>query len=149
MTRVRAAMAAMTLVVGLGVAVAAANPAAAADARCTGSDSQFNGRIYVVMPVASDGNFECYMNRGETGDEVRALQNTLNSCYGASLTVDGSFGPRTQAALRAVEDSLGMTRDLGRYSSFDAYNFRHRGWYVDSVGNVRWSCGYAPGPILQ
>jgi peptidoglycan hydrolase-like protein with peptidoglycan-binding domain len=149
MTRARAAMAAMSLIVGLGVAVAAANPAAAADAPCTGSESYFNGRIYVVMPVASDGAFSCYMNRGNTGDDVRAMQNTLNSCYGASLTIDGSFGPKTQAALRAAESTAGMTTDLGRYSSLDAYNLRHRGWYVDSVGNVRWSCGYAPGPILQ
>ena len=149
MTRARAAMAAMSLIVGLGLAVAAANPAAAADAPCTGSESYFNGRIYVVMPVASDGAFSCYMNRGNTGDDVRAMQNTLNSCYGASLTVDGSFGPRTQAALRAAEDSAGSTTDPGRYSSADAYKFRHRGWYVDSVGNVRWTCSYAPGPILQ
>lgn len=118
-----------------------ANPADAADARCNGATTMtaWNG-TQIYMPTAN-GNIYCYMNYGEAGNEVRALQTTLNNCYGASLAVDGEFGPKTQAALRAAESSHGMGVDRGRYSSWDAWNFYFWGWYEDPRnGNVRWRC---------
>jgi len=45
------------------------------------------------------------VRRGDTGDSVKKLQTMLD------LKVDGSFGPRTEAAVRAVQRSLNMVPD--------------------------------------
>ncbi len=45
------------------------------------------------------------VRRGDTGDLVMKLQTQL------ALKVDGSFGPRTEAAVRAVQRSLDMVPD--------------------------------------
>ena len=45
------------------------------------------------------------IRRGDTGDLVMKLQTLLE------LKVDGSFGPRTEAAVRAVQRSLNMVPD--------------------------------------
>lgn len=47
---------------------------------------------------------------GATGDDVKALQTTLNS-LGYSLDVDGSFGPATQAAVKAYQQANGLAVD--------------------------------------
>jgi hypothetical protein len=45
------------------------------------------------------------LRRGSAGDSVRRVQELLG------LTTDGSFGPRTEAAVRAVQRSLDMVPD--------------------------------------
>ena len=45
------------------------------------------------------------LRRGSNGDRVKELQTLLG------LRVDGSFGPRTEAAVRAVQRSLDMVAD--------------------------------------
>jgi len=50
------------------------------------------------------------VKRGATGSTVRALQHLLNY-RGASLTVDGSFGANTDAAVRSFQSSHGLTVD--------------------------------------
>jgi peptidoglycan hydrolase-like protein with peptidoglycan-binding domain len=35
----------------------------------------------------------------------------MNSCYGAGITADGQFGPKTRAALIAVQKRIGVTAD--------------------------------------
>src|SRR5579885_3058111 len=47
---------------------------------------------------------------GSTGSAVKALQRQLNA-HGASLTVDGDFGPATQAAVKSFQSSHGLTTD--------------------------------------
>ncbi|HEX6167127.1 MAG TPA: peptidoglycan-binding domain-containing protein, partial [Acidimicrobiales bacterium] len=129
---------------------ATAGPAAAAEPRCDHAGSTWTGvygNTHVWVPMGSQ-SLNCYMNRGEVGEEVRAMQTALVNCYGAGISIDGQFGPRTQTALRAAEASHGMTSDLGRYSSYDAWNLRFWGWYEDSNGNVRWRCSRMDGPIL-
>lgn len=40
---------------------------------------------------------------GSTGDRVTALQRALNRAFAAGLVVDGDFGPRTKAAVVAMQ----------------------------------------------
>ncbi|MEZ6188589.1 MAG: peptidoglycan-binding protein [Planctomycetota bacterium] len=47
------------------------------------------------------------LSRGASGPEVERLQRQLNA-KGASLTVDGRFGPRTEAALIAFQTGAGL-----------------------------------------
>jgi N-acetylmuramoyl-L-alanine amidase len=45
------------------------------------------------------------LKRGDTGEDVKALQRKLN------LPADGSFGPATEAAVKAFQTSKGLTAD--------------------------------------
>jgi Putative peptidoglycan binding domain len=47
---------------------------------------------------------------GNTGENVRTVQYLLNA-KGSSLSVDGDFGPATQAAVDAFQDAHGLTAD--------------------------------------
>lgn len=53
-----------------------------------------------------------FLRLGSRGDEVRKLQRVLND-RGANppLTVDGDFGPATDAAVRAYQESKGLVKD--------------------------------------
>jgi peptidoglycan hydrolase-like protein with peptidoglycan-binding domain len=48
--------------------------------------------------------------QGDTEHPVRTLQHLLNN-HGAGLTVDGIFGPRTDAAVRHFQQSRGLAVD--------------------------------------
>ena len=50
------------------------------------------------------------LQRGAKGDAVRALQQALNA-QGARLRVDGDFGPKTEAAVRAFQAGRGLVAD--------------------------------------
>ncbi len=50
------------------------------------------------------------LQRGASGDDVSELQRRLKAA-GAQVDVDGDFGPRTQAAVQAVQQKLGLTVD--------------------------------------
>jgi hypothetical protein len=51
------------------------------------------------------------LRRGSTGDSVRCLQRTLNNWGGAKLTVDGVFGPVTEAAVLRYQKAHGLVQD--------------------------------------
>jgi hypothetical protein len=55
--------------------------------------------------------YDCYLHHGPNGGGVAALQRSLNACNGQHLVVDGSFGPRTEAAVRAVQRANGIVVD--------------------------------------
>jgi peptidoglycan hydrolase-like protein with peptidoglycan-binding domain len=44
------------------------------------------------------------MRRGSTGDKVKILQKRLNYVLNAKLVVDGDFGPKTEAAVKAFNN---------------------------------------------
>ena len=53
------------------------------------------------------------MKKGSTGGDVKTLQELLNQ-LGASLTVDGDFGSKTEAAVKAFQKKAGLKQD-GKY----------------------------------
>jgi peptidoglycan hydrolase-like protein with peptidoglycan-binding domain len=50
------------------------------------------------------------VRRRDQGHPVRTLQHLLRA-RGQNVTVDGIFGPRTEAAVRAIQSSRGLTVD--------------------------------------
>lgn len=50
------------------------------------------------------------LRRGDKGEDVMWVQAALNRC-GAKLTVDGSFGPKTDAAVRQFQRERGLAVD--------------------------------------
>lgn len=48
---------------------------------------------------------------GSTGGDVQTLQTMLNTVQGAGLTVDGIFGPRTEAAVLSFQSANGLAAD--------------------------------------
>ena len=51
------------------------------------------------------------LRKGSSGDLVEELQVILNAKYGADLDVDGKFGAKTEAAVKAFQKSKGLTVD--------------------------------------
>lgn len=51
------------------------------------------------------------LRRGSNCDEVEELQVLLNAKYGANLEIDGSFGAKTEAAVKAFQQAKGLTAD--------------------------------------
>lgn len=60
-----------------------------------------NGNCFIELPILS---------YGKKGNAVRALQALLNA-HGAKLTIDGSFGPATKAAVRQYQKTNDLTID--------------------------------------
>ena len=77
---------------------------------------QYGARYGVPAPSMEQvRGGQATMARGMGGESVADLQRRLNS-MGAKLDVDGKFGPRTEAALKAFQQSNGVqqTGVLGR-----------------------------------
>ena len=51
------------------------------------------------------------LRRGNTGDLVKVLQDTLNTETNAGLTVDGIFGAKTEAAVKKFQTEHGLASD--------------------------------------
>jgi peptidoglycan hydrolase-like protein with peptidoglycan-binding domain len=62
---------------------------------------------HVVRPVAA---LTLPLRPGATGWTVAQLQQALNR-HGANLTVDGGYGPATQAAVQAWQQQHGLAAD--------------------------------------
>ncbi|MBO0732400.1 MAG: peptidoglycan-binding protein [Acidimicrobiaceae bacterium] len=81
--------------------IADPTPAGAA-ASCTGGSVYYNqlGWPVAVPTIGSNThNDNCELGVGNTSNGVRALQITLNGCYGQHLALDGIYGPLTRAAV--------------------------------------------------
>jgi len=52
-----------------------------------------------------------FLKRGSKGDEVKSLQTILNSTGHDCGTVDGSFGPKTDAAVKSYQTAKGLVSD--------------------------------------
>ena len=51
------------------------------------------------------------IQNGSTGQSVKALQAVLNGTANQNLTVDGNFGPATEAAVRGYQAFLKLDVD--------------------------------------
>lgn len=117
--RTRAALAAgVTLLSGAAV-VGTAGPATAAsgcNATYTSAKSFIEWRGEARIPAWSNGTYlslNCNMSQGASGAHVKALQLSLNECYGESLILDGDFGPRTRDALKRAQADEDISVDGG------------------------------------
>lgn len=102
-------------VLGAGLAMLTAAPANAAGSCATAVTISGDGGTHAVVPGVGGGTSwnpgECYLSEGSSGAGVKAMQRGLNSCYGAGITADGQFGPKTRSALIAVQKRIGVDAD--------------------------------------
>ncbi|MEU6481020.1 peptidoglycan-binding domain-containing protein [Streptomyces sp. NPDC047017] len=114
MKRTLAGLAAIATI-SLSAITTGAAPASAAIPTCTsfGGYTDAAGYITVVPLDAAQSNF-CTLQAGNSGESVRALQQTLNGCYYDGVTrlaEDGDFGPATTKALKRAQQLAGVTAD--------------------------------------
>lgn len=64
-----------------------------------------------LTPAVEPTTLTTYLTRGSTGPEVRLLQRMLNGMDNAGLTLDGSFGPAVQTAVRSAQIKRKLTAD--------------------------------------
>ena len=106
----------IALVIGLGMAAFPTTAANAAVPTCNGSSN-----FALQSPPGPGGGFpsfhtspktrSCNLWPGGNQYATRALQESLNACNGASLVVDGAYGPATQQAVRNVQSRAGIAVD--------------------------------------
>ncbi|GMA51021.1 hypothetical protein GCM10025857_23780 [Alicyclobacillus contaminans] len=78
----------------------------------TKSNTYYKGVPY--FPSMSDGIDDMYfgpIQYGSYGQSVVEIQKYLNKKMGAGLTVDGQFGPSTEAAVKKFEAAHGLKQD--------------------------------------
>ncbi|MEW2033803.1 peptidoglycan-binding domain-containing protein [Streptomyces roseifaciens] len=111
-----------------------AGAAQAATPTCSTSVSYTTVHGSSTTIPAAGRNVSCLLARGSSGNGVRALQLSLNECYGANLARDGIFGAGTQAALRRAQSQEGQAAD-GVYGprTRDALHWRVAGFACDRV----------------
>lgn len=63
-----------------------------------------------LFTKAAPATARTVLRPGDRGDDVKAMQARLNT-HGAALDLDGSFGPATEAAVRAFQTSAGLDVD--------------------------------------
>jgi hypothetical protein len=79
---------------------------------------------------------------GSSGDAVRQLQTLLNH-FGASLTVDGSFGSQTQSAVVGFQNTAGLTPADGQWHA-DEWNAAQA--RLASENGIPWTL-LTPSPV--
>lgn len=106
----------------------AAAPAAAAEIDCDSFTSLRHAGTgyYTHVPSlgSGSGNFNCVLAKGSRNIGVKALQESLNHCFGRSLAPDGQFGTLTEAAVRYAQGQLGGLSVDGRYGPRTSAAFR-------------------------
>ena len=80
------------------------------------ADRNFNGRYVNGMKVLIryNGNgtkYRNYIKMGDSGSEVKKLQQFLNWAINSGLVIDGSFGEKTDTAVRAFQTKCKITVD--------------------------------------
>jgi hypothetical protein len=101
------------------------------------------------------------LSRGLSGADVRALQAALVALGIDPGTIDGYFGPRTEAAVRSFQAGFGLTADglVGRSTRTaiagmqrdptdrDVLSVGARGKDVSAVQSALRDLGFTPGPV--
>lgn len=110
-------LAATALVAAAGSGLLLALPAASASAQvsCAGTTlipAISGGDVRVPTTTDGSGNLDCDLGVGNAGEAVSRLQIGLDYCnLKANLTVDGDYGPLTEAAVKAFEKSQDLSQD--------------------------------------
>ncbi|KAK1759930.1 peptidoglycan-binding protein [Echria macrotheca] len=101
----------------LPLLLATAMTAAAVD--CNTGDFYDVGSVSLYMPFRGK-SIACELGEGNNSEGVSALQQQINLCYddviAAKLKVDGDFGGKTKAAVKAVQKAVKADQD-GRYGA--------------------------------
>ncbi|MFJ5219247.1 peptidoglycan-binding protein [Streptomyces sp. NPDC088354] len=128
--------AALVLAAGGVVAVGPTTAAAVSVPICT-SDVEATGvsGLWLEVPGTSSGSSKCFLEQGDNSEAVRALQYSMNRCYGKSLSLDGDFGPATRTALLSVQKTIGAAQD-GGYGTETRGKMLHAGTVN---GRQKWS----------
>jgi murein L,D-transpeptidase YcbB/YkuD len=77
---------------------------------CTRSARPCQNEIATVAGGASKPKFDRILRRGDTGDDVKALQELLND-LGYELKVDGNYGRGTKEAVRDFQEKNKLPAD--------------------------------------
>ena len=78
--------------------------------------NEFKAKITGKVKKAYTGKFPSlglkgYLKKGDKGTQAKRLQEFLNWCINAKLSVDGSFGEKTLAAVKKYQKTYGLTAD--------------------------------------
>ena len=79
-------------------------------ADCNRADYFKPGAYNLYMPFRGN-SINCQLAEGNNSNAVKALQTQLNLCNGGKLDVDGDFGGKTKAALKAAQNANGADDD--------------------------------------
>lgn len=66
------------------------------------------GKYWDMKSFKAKLGFKHFLKRGDEGDDVEDLQNKLKKLGLYTGTIDGDFGPKTEAAVKAYQKSKGM-----------------------------------------
>jgi serine/threonine-protein kinase len=118
MMRIRpilAAAAAAALAIAPAIALTPA-ASASADVSCAGTTlipGVGGGQVRVPTTTDGSGKLNCDLGLNNSGEAVSRLQIALDYCnLHATLAVDGDYGPKTEQAVRAFQDtSKGLAHD--------------------------------------
>ncbi|HEY8451360.1 MAG: peptidoglycan-binding domain-containing protein [Micromonosporaceae bacterium] len=102
----------LAAVVAVPAVLAQASPASAATPTCTTVKHKIVQVDYIgSLPATSSGSSTCLLYEGLSNAGVKALQVTLNKCFGEHLAEDGIFGPLTRSALIRAQQAVGTAAD--------------------------------------
>jgi peptidoglycan hydrolase-like protein with peptidoglycan-binding domain len=97
----------------------------------------------ITVPATSGGSTWCHLQRGYSNEAVWYLQYSIVDCYRGwgevvNIAVDGNFGPKTEAAVKWVQQHHGITAD-GIYGpqTRNAMLHRHADWPDQEPGCSR------------
>lgn len=94
----------------------------------------------VSVGSAHDADY-CILEEGlNNNTAVHYLQETLNHCYSAGLTVDGDFGPATYAAVLSMQSQIGVTVD-GVYGHQTREAMKWWNYYTSAGGCYKLAAG--------
>lgn len=74
------------------------------------SYSNYSAKI-IIRYTGNGTKYRNYIKMGDSGSEVKKLQQFLNWAMNAGLAVDGSFGDKTDTAVRAFQLKCGLIAD--------------------------------------
>ena len=131
--RIVSGFAAVLIAAAGGVVGAAPSMAATSSTHCTErlflADSS-HPAYGSIVPGTTSGSTDCRLTTSSptNNEAVKALQDTLNFCYGENLLLDGDFGPLTSQALARAQADEGIIVD-GWYGNDSRDHLRHRYYF--------------------